>query len=85
MSERGTSEAESQGQWREPLIEVLGARAATITTGSLNLTIAIDALPSVLSDRVGGTTDKIKVRTIELFEFPAKQIILETLAQYRRY
>ena len=34
----------------------------------------------MLSDRFGVTTDKIKVRTIELFEFPAKQIILETLA-----
>ena len=41
-SERGTSEAESQGQWRQPLLQLFGARAATITTGSLNLTI--DAL-----------------------------------------
>ena len=38
-SERGTSEAESQGQWRQPLLQLLGARADTITTGSLNLTI----------------------------------------------
>ena len=38
-SERGTSEAESQGQWRQPLLHILGARAATITTGSFNLTI----------------------------------------------
>ena len=41
-SERGTGEAESQGQWRQPLLQLLWARAATITTGSLNLTI--DAL-----------------------------------------
>ena len=45
-------------------------RVATVRTGSLNLTI--DALAQVLSDRFGVTTDKIKVRTIELFEFPAK-------------
>ena len=43
---------------------------ATITTGSLNLTI--DTLALVLSDRFGVTTDKIKMRTIELFGFPAK-------------
>ena len=43
---------------------------ATITTGSLNLTI--DALAYVLSDRFEVRTDKIKERTIELFEFPAK-------------
>ena len=43
---------------------------ATITTGSLNLTI--DALAQVLSDRFGVTTDTIKVKTIELFDFPAK-------------
>ena len=36
---RGTSEAESQGQWRQPLLQLLGAHAATITTGSFNLTI----------------------------------------------
>ena len=38
-SERGPSEAESQGQWRQPLLQLLGARAATITTGSFTLTI----------------------------------------------
>ena len=58
----------------QPLLQLLGARATTITTGSQNLTI--EALAQVLSDRFGVTTDKIKVRTIELFEFPAKQIIL---------
>ena len=42
-------------------------RAATITAGSLNLTV--DAFLSVLSNRFGVTTDKIKVTTMNCLNF----------------